>query len=196
MANSLTQAIACGAATNLQTFLWQAAVSYGMPAHPVPLEEAYEQPTQLLDAIKNAEEQIAVMQTWSTEEAERQAQQHNSEQLRRYHAYNRKQQARKDRYERMKSLVEAWEAPSAEHEDFKSYMLKSIQESLDHDVTPFNAPRHLSGEDYVREEIELYRHIIEASKENLKKHREDHAQAVATAQYWIDLHASLLAHTD
>jgi hypothetical protein len=196
MANGLTHAIACGAATDLRTFLWQAANSYGMPAQPVPLEGMYEQPAQLLDAIKEAEDQIATIQTWSTEEAERQAEQHYREQLRHYHTHNQKQQALKNRYERMKSLVEAWEAPSPEHENFKSYMLKNIQESLDHDVRPFNAPRHLNGEDYVREEIELYRHIVETSKENLAKHREDHGQAVATAQYWVDLHASLSALTD
>lgn len=196
MANSLTHAIACGAATDLRTFLWRAANSYGMPTQPVPLEGAYEQPAQLLDAIKDAEEQIAAMQSWSSQEAERRAELYYDGQLKRYEAHNREQQALKDRYERMKSLVEAWEAPSAEHEDFKSYMLKNIQESLEHDVKPFTAPERLNGEDYVRKEIELYQHIIESSRKNLKKHREDHNQAAATAQYWVDLHASLSALTD
>lgn len=140
MANGLTNTVKCGATTDLQTFLWSAAAAFGMPTKPAPIEEAYEPAADLLDTIKEFEERIALVQNWSPEEAARQAEQDYNKRLKDHQRLDREQTIIKNRYERMKFLVETWEVPSPEHEDFKSYMLKNLQDSLDHDVKPLEAP--------------------------------------------------------
>lgn len=75
------------------------------------------------------------------------------------------------RYEAMIAKVEAWEPPSADHVEFKEFMLKQLRESIDFDCHPFalTVPEIAGWRE--RQIKEMTRRIARAEEE-IEKQRE------------------------
>jgi len=70
-----------------------------------------------------------------------------------YEATIEKAQGYRDNYEAMLEKVEAWEAPTADHTNFRDFMLKQLRESIDFDCsTTHTKSTPMTKDDWVTEQ--------------------------------------------
>ena len=94
------------------------------------------------------------------------------------------------RYEKMIEKVDSWMPPTAEHVEFKEFMLTQLRESIDFDCSPFglDAPDVSLGAH--QKKIERLRKSIDFDREAIEKRRERNEGR----KFWIEALIESLEH--
>lgn len=90
--------------------------------------------------------------------------------------YNRKQEEKRlvelARYNEMVKKVEAWQPPTADHVEFKEFMLDQLKQSIEFDCKPYSLPLPEVSPTWRDEEIQATKKRIDHYKNEIKKQDE------------------------
>jgi len=97
------------------------------------------------------------------------------------------------RYELMLSEVNAWQPPTPDHENMKTFMRDQITESIMFDCVVIDAPTRLPGAIWHHKELER----VERDIEHCKREHNAEVDRAAKQTIWVqELRASLTAHSN
>lgn len=133
---------------------------------------------------------LAEAEAWTDEDAAREAGRDYAKALAAYRESERKRLALKQRYEAMLDQVLAWEPPTDDHVNLKTFMVEQLQESIRFDCTPLPEPTREDPATYKARQVK--RHT-----ESIAYHAREHAAEIARAEgrtQWVSaLRQSLAA---
>lgn len=173
MPTGYTAPVADGDVTDFPTFAMQCARGMGalitMRDDPwdAPIPDEFQPSRYHQMALAEAETSLADARSWSTGEAVRLAQADHLHAVEVAVDLARKDEDKRRRYEAMLDQVRAWEPPTADHDEFKKFMVDQLEESIRFDCGhTWDAPAAQDGEAYRQAMIaKAERDILYHSKE-------------------------------
>jgi hypothetical protein len=156
MPSGYTAQVQDGTITEFSDFAMSCARAFGalitMRDDPAdaPIPEKFEPSTSYYDgALERARKTLAEVEVMTPEQCDKEAAAQHRDAL----EDRRKRCAEKDvvreRYTAMLAKVEAWEPPSSEHVEMKSFMAKQLRDSIDWDCKVYgDDPKPITGADW------------------------------------------------
>lgn len=102
------------------------------------------------DRIEAAEQRLLDITAMPLDVAARHAAESHAEAMRRHADREREAAAQRAAYEAMLAKVRAWEPPTPDHQELRSFMLSQIRESIEFDCRVYEPPAAMSGADWHR----------------------------------------------
>ena len=133
-------------------------------------------------AIVEAEKRYKKLKSISIEQAEKEAIKMFKAVQKQYNKWDKDKTELKEKYELMLSKVRAWTPPSNDHKEYKNFMIKQIEGSIEFDCSFY--PRDfklLTGENWLKKEIDEALYDINY---HTKKDAEERKR-VAKRNIWI-----------
>lgn len=136
-----------------------------------PIPERFEPSTWNADRLQEASERLTQLRLMSLADTEREALAAHTEALRSYNERKAEREELRGKYEAMLAQVVAWQAPTADHVEYKKFMETQIRESIDFDCREYeDAPTLQSGAEWLaaaikKAEWDVQYHTREDSKE-------------------------------
>lgn len=147
-------------------------------------EEAYlGQSRYYQNQIAAAKSRLAELEAMDEREALAAAQAAADAVIEQNRGYAERRLLERERYEAMLAKVETWEAPTSEHVEFKAFMAKQIEESIDFDCRPFAMPVPEVSLGWRDAEVERQRQRIARAEEEIEneRHRNESRKAWVSA---------------
>lgn len=123
------------------------------------------------DSLVAARTRIAELEAMSEREALAAAQAAADAVIEQNRAYAEARLVERERYEAMLAKVQAWEPPTSDHVEFKAFMVKQIEQSIDFDCNPFSMPVPDVSLGWRAAEIERERVRIVRAEEQIEEER-------------------------
>lgn len=177
MPTGYTAPVQDGKITEFRDFALQCARAFGalveMRDEPMdaPIPEELKPSRYHDEAVVEAKAELAALERMSASACEALAEKHYQRYVREAEAFVKRQAQVRQRYEAMLAKVEAWTAPTRDHEGLKKFMADQLTESIRFDCgyTP-EKPRRLSGAQWrTQERARLKRDISYHTAEGKKE---------------------------
>lgn len=158
------------------------------------IPDAIEVGSYYVEAVARAEAAYAHAKAMTLERAETLASIEYEEALAYYQREVKQRTARRDRYELMRSRVEAWEPPTEDHVEFRTFMLGQLDLSMAGcQATHLPEPVRRTAEECRATKIEVCERALRQATESLA---EEQARAEVRTAWLVALRESLTAKSD
>lgn len=141
-----------------------------------------------LKALREAETELVRLCGLSEDQKQMEAASTSAKRLKSWQDRETDKSTRKTRYKAMLAEASAWEPPTTEHVELRSFMIQQLRDSIKWDCTPSNQPAPMSA-------AEWYDAALAEAQGAIARHSGEHAKEVERARSrtkWIaDLRASL-----
>jgi len=137
-----------------------------------PIPESFQPSDYHIKRIAEIEKELNDLRTLTDSEAEARARLEYDEELKRYEKALEEAFELKEKYLDMLKQVKAWQEPTPEHKEYKNFMIKQIEESIDFDCDTeyYTTPKLKSGGVWLSERLAGLVKDLEYHKEkNLKE---------------------------
>lgn len=155
-----------------------------------PVPEDFTPDTYHSRELAKARASLADMQSWDDGRWEREAAKAYTEAV----AYARKRNAEsaalRQRYEAMLAQVQAWEPPSADHRELKTFMTEQLAKSVECDCWEADVPVAIAASEYRNQQIAAAQRSVEY---HAREHDAEVFRAIGRSEWLRDLRASLRA---
>jgi hypothetical protein len=141
MPTGYTADVQSGKVTDFQTFALQCVRAFGalvmMRDAPsdAPIPEEFKPSDYSAKALQDATSELERLRLMTPSDVERAAAAAYDEALTRWAARRKERVQVRQRYEAMIAQVQAWDPPSQDHVEMKSFMLKQLRDSIDFDCS-------------------------------------------------------------
>lgn len=102
-----------------------------------PLPEKFEPSTYAKESLERAKRQLEHFNTISDEDAEAEMNKEHQEDTTRHEEAVKRENELKIKYQLTLLEIEAWNPPTAEHEELKRFCIKQLTDSIEHDCNYF-----------------------------------------------------------
>lgn len=137
------------------------------------IPEAIEPSPYHLEAMGEASERMAEIQSWSALDAEKLAEDDYYRRVEEFGKSKRIREARSKRYAAMVERVRGWEPPNEDFVQFKDFMESQLVESASFDCDyRMDPPTKLSGVEYTERELERARRDLHYHAKEWEKEQE------------------------
>jgi hypothetical protein len=180
MPTGYTHKVQSGEITEFRDFAMQCARAFGatitMRDDPMdaPIPDEFAPSTWHVDKIATARRELDELDGLGMEHCERAADAAYKDAVKYYEESEARRAQENARYDAMRAKVEAWEPPSPDHVEMKSFMLEQLSVSMDrYTSTP---PTRLTGAAWLGERVRALQRDIEYHTTENKKEIERAAQ--------------------
>jgi hypothetical protein len=155
-----------------------------------PIPDEFQPSDYYPKQLAQAQQRLKELKGMSLADAQRASDAAFEAELSRWHERAADRRATRLRYEEMLDQVDAWQAPTSEHEGLKKFMHDQLAESIDFDCSRIMpAPVHEPAAEWLARELGRAEHDVEYYTAELEKER----QRQAERSRWVrDLRSSLL----
>ncbi len=135
-------------------------------------------PAEISDYNQKQLEQALAKQKWlnslTGKECEQEARKQYGDAMEYYNKTAKERAALQTRYELMLGQVEAWKPPTKDHEGLKKFMIEQLTTSIegDCDMRYFPVPERKTGEQWLKDQLEVVAHDIEYHTKEQKEEEE------------------------
>lgn len=179
MPTGYTADVQSGKVTDFQTFALQCARAFGalvlMRDDPsdAPIPEEFKPSNYSAKALEDATAELERLRLMTLIEVERAAASAYDEALTRWATRREERVQDRKRYEAMLSQVQAWDPPSQDHVEMKSFMLQQLKQSIDSDCSSDydDRPAKRSAKEWHEQESKRLR-------DSIAYHAKSHAEEV------------------
>ena len=119
------------------------------------IPDKFEASSYHTEQLEKAEADVARIKAWDDTEADSQSQLAYDRAQREYEESLANKAAMRERYEAMLAQVKAWTPPTREHQGLKDFMVKQLEESIEHDCSTdyLTVPERLTGAAYKEQQL-------------------------------------------
>lgn len=132
-------------------------------------------------ALKEATARLEELQSMTAEQKASEAATSNTETSNYYAEQSDKKKATRNAYLSMLEQVRAWDPPTPEHIEFKGFMEKQLEESIDFDCQVYPAPPPQSVEEWHEKAVTEAARSVEYHAKGLREEQE----RIASRRKWI-----------
>jgi len=184
MPTGYTHAVQEGKITEFREFAMQCARAFGalilMRDDPAdaPIPEEFKPSQWNAEAGEKAKARLAELHSMSDATASAEAARAHQEALAEWRARQERKDIERQRYEAMLARVRAWEPPSIEHVDFKSFMSSQLEQSIQFDCSDSiydDQPEDKTGAVWHAE-------AVERAMKDIAYHAKNYAEEVARTE--------------
>lgn len=189
MPTGYTAAVQDGTITEFREFALQCARAFGatitMRDDPMdkPIPDAFAPSDWHAKALERERKTLAELRTMSLDHAEREAKAHHEAALAEWKRRRAERQEQRLRYEAMLAEVRAWQPPSPDHVELKSFMERQLIDSIDFDCREHDEeePKPITGPEWLAKRIkEAERMVAYHAKEHA-----DEVERTESRNRWI-----------
>lgn len=188
MPTGYTHPVQEGKITTLEQYIWTCARAFGalitMRDDPMnaPIPARLEPDGYHHKELTKATKELALLEKMTKAEIDAAAKASEDERLRWWEESRARTAVERERYQAMLDKVNAWMPPTKDHENFKVFMAKQLEDSIKFDCREMDPFERVSSDVWYAERVKSARHDIEY-------HRKEHAEELdRTAQRnaWLD----------
>lgn len=177
MPTGYTAGVKDGKVTEFKDYALSCARAFGalilMRDDPMdaPIPERFEPTDYHLRGIKRAQERLIELEKMTPEEASRQARAAYDEARTARQQRREERAADRHRYEAMLEKVRRWTPPSPDHVEYKKFMVKQLEESIDFDCNDSydDGPAFKVSDEWRAEQIKM-------ARDDVDYHKAEHAK--------------------
>lgn len=192
MPTGYTSKLYDGEEQTFEDFAWTCARAFGalilMRDDPAdaPIPEKFEPSAHYAERVETTARTLAEFEALTTAEQADLYLAEQAENVARRAEQHRKRRELRERYEAMLWQVETWEPPTADHEQFKEFMVEQIKTSIDFDCHPGSDvwPKRLPDriEEWYEDKLDYLRRDAERARESLA----EEIERTKGRNAWID----------
>lgn len=179
-----TAAVEDGTVTDFRTFALRCARAFGacimqredsLEVLPEPRKEN----SYHLESLERARTRRADLEAMTLAEADEEAERQYTDAVKRIEGAKARQQEQLERYAKMLAAVRDWTPPTPDHQGLKDFMVQQIQESTKYMSSKWDAPKRLTGAEWlIAERAKAYRDIAyHADEARQERERADESAA-------------------
>ena len=139
-----------------------------------------------VDALRKSKERLVELRSMTDEQALAASQAAHDEVVASNQRSEEKRVAELARYEAMIAKVEAWEPPTDDHAELKTFMLDQLRQSVEFDCRPFSMPAPEVSLAWRDEEIERELRNVERYEAEIEKEAERNAGRIGWVTALLD----------
>lgn len=182
MPTGYTAGVADGRIATFEAFVWECARGMGALVTlrddtDAPIPDRFEVEPYHAQQIAKLRATLAEAEAWTADEAQRRADEEHSAETKAHRQREQKRAETEARYRTMLAAVEAWQPPTPDHVDFRTFMREQLAESIKWDCGDLRTPgpeRKTGAE---------YRHaVMKAAAHSLRYHTEEQEKEAARVE--------------
>ena len=191
MPTGYTASVNDGTITTLRDYALGCARAFGAlielrdEPSSAPIPQKFKRSTYHDKALKDAEDDLASLSNLTPADRQAKADKANADALAYWQKSKADRAAIKARYDAMLAKAKGWTPPTSDHEEFKTFMVSQLEQSIDFDTTgygPDEPPAPVTAEEW-------YADALKEAKRQVKYHtegRDEEIKRTAERQAWLD----------